>query len=65
MVLDTAPDDVDLAFPPGRDGVTGAGETLQVTSRSVVLLRRLDADGREPRHDTDDHRRASVPSTSF
>ena len=64
MVLDTAPDDADLAFPPGRDGVTGAGETLEVTSRSVVLLRRLDADGREPRHDTADHRRASGPSTS-
>jgi glycogen operon protein len=42
IVLDTALDDAELAFPPGRDGHHAAGATLPVTSRSVVLLRRVD-----------------------
>jgi len=42
MVLDTAPDDVEAAFPLGPDGVHRAGTPVKVVSRSVMLLRRLD-----------------------
>ncbi len=42
IVLDTAPDDVEAAFPLGPDGVHRAGTPVKVVSRSVMLLRRLD-----------------------
>jgi glycogen operon protein len=41
-VLDTAQDEVHRAFPPLDGELTKAGEVVEVTTRSVLLLRRLD-----------------------
>jgi glycogen operon protein len=40
-VLDTGPDDVDLALPHRDDGRFPAGKAVPVVARSLVLLRRL------------------------
>jgi isoamylase len=43
--LDTFPDDPDQAFPRSAERLHAAGAPVPTTARSVLLLRRLDAEG--------------------